>query len=59
MTEQSWKNWAIQVMVANPLKWTVGKIKSTVISPVESSDSAYIHLPTVKVRIFLSLLVCK
>ena len=51
MTDQSWKNWVVQVMVTNPLKWSINKIKSTVISTAQSSDPAYVHLPTIKVSI--------
>ncbi|KAL0269575.1 UNVERIFIED_CONTAM: hypothetical protein PYX00_007264 [Menopon gallinae] len=46
MTEPSWKSWAFQVLVTNPLKWTLNKVASTIRR--NENSTACIHYPALQ-----------
>lgn len=54
MTSQNnsnWSSWAVNTLVKNPLSWSVGRIKETILSPTATIDekSEYIILRLVEV----------
>lgn len=54
MTSQNngnWSTWAVNTLVKNPLSWSVGRIKETILSPTATIDeqSEYVILRLIEV----------
>lgn len=49
-TSETWKGWAVKVLVTNPVKWTFNTVKNIIIGKNVQSDLEYIHIPVLKVR---------
>ncbi|KAK6639710.1 hypothetical protein RUM43_007985 [Polyplax serrata] len=47
-TSETWKGWAVKVLVTNPVKWTFNTVKSIIIGKNVQSDLEYIHIPVLK-----------
>lgn len=47
----NWSSWAVNTLVKNPLSWSVGRIKESILSPTTAIDekSEYIILNLVEV----------
>lgn len=58
MTSQnssSWSSWAVNTLVKNPLSWSVGRIKESILSPTTVVDdkSEFIIIQLVEVKYFI------
>lgn len=47
---ESWKGWAIKVLVTKPLEWTFNTFKSNIFGKDDRKQIEYIHLPVIKVN---------
>lgn len=52
---QSWKRWAVQTVVVNPLYWSFNKLKQTIGYEQNDIDvldnKEYVHIPAIKVTL--------
>jgi len=59
MTSQSnsnWSSWAVNTLVKNPLSWSVGRIKESILPPTPAIDekSEYVILHLIEVIHFIN-----